>query len=862
SNYVIDYDSNHQPVSITDANNVKAEYTYDSRGNISQVVVTPSSGTGSVLTQNGYSGDGRFITTVTDERGKVTTYNYNSANGLLNYVNDANNNQTRYKYNVYKAITDIFADLDKDGTIDSNEAKVSYVYDSHRNLTQIVTRTTTYNLTYDPFGNVSGITVGSSSTPLAGYTYANYNGKLTRTDYANGMYVENVYDSLDRTVQIKYGGTVRYSVSYDKSGSVASIYDHENEIEYLYEYDRLGRLVRYYEFEDGEIRTVSAEQYDDKGRTSKITYKNDGYTARQTSYNYDNTGRVGSIILPGNEYEFLSYDTFGRQYFRSYYRNAQFVMGVTNGFEANYFNGASHTSSAINNITYNFYKNNSSLQYSYVYDNVGNITSVSAGQTQLAAYTYDGLNQLTQEVNNESGRRYVYEYDLGGNITSVKTYNGTVIENTDTYSYTDSNWQDKLTAFNGHTITYDDLGNPLSYYNGSSYTFTWKDGRKLATLSKGSTSVSYKYNSDGIRYEKTVNGVVHKYYLMGSTITAETIIDGNTTTYIEYFYDSTGPYGFSIDGTFYYYIKNLQGDVTQIRDENNNLIASYVYDAWGKVLTVTENNTSAIGAKNPIRYRGYYYDAESDLYYLNARYYDPQIRRFISSDSVDYLGYNGNYCGWNMYSYCGNNPIIRADYNGKWWIIVAIAVFVTGSCLAMSGCSKQNKNNYGNAYSYKDLKTSGGYYTPNCYAYAIGLKRAIQPGYFSGEALDTRYKYTIDYLVDLVCRDLKALGRGCRKLKSINDEIRSNEYRIAVRHGKSMYIWDKSTNKYRLVKSGGNYDYHFMVQLNDGTWSEKHGTAGSSIPHYHGETPDTLSWDLGNLIGYYNSDIRYLAITR
>ena len=118
---------------------------------------------------------------------------------------------------------------------------------------------------------------------------------------------------------------------------------------------------------------------------------------------------------------------------------------------------------------------------------------------------------------------------------------------------------------------------------------------------------------------------------MGSTITAETIIDGTNTTHIEYFYDSYGPYGFSIDGTFYYYVKNLQGDVTQIRDENNNLIASYVYDAWGKVLSVTENTTNSIGAKNSIRYRGYYYDTESNLYYLNARYYDPQIKRFISS---------------------------------------------------------------------------------------------------------------------------------------------------------------------------------------------------------------------------------------
>ena len=149
---------------------------------------------------------------------------------------------------------------------------------------------------------------------------------------------------------------------------------------------------------------------------------------------------------------------------------------------------------------------------------------------------------------------------------------------------------------------------------------------------------------------------------MGSTITAETIIDGNNTTKIEYFYDSYGPYGFSIDGTFYYYIKNLQGDVTQIRDENCALIASYVYDAWGKVLSITENTAYNIGATNAIRYRGYYYDTESSLYYLNARYYDPQIKRFLNPDAI--LGANGGVIGYNMYAYCNNDPVDCTDSTG------------------------------------------------------------------------------------------------------------------------------------------------------------------------------------------------------
>lgn len=692
SGYDITYNTTtHKPLAITDKNNVKATYGYDSYGNVTSVTVTPSSGSGSILTQTTYKNDGRFVETVTDERGKVTTYDYNTSTGLLNYVKDANNNQTQYKYNIFKAITDVFADIDKDGTADSNEAKVSYVYDNNRNLTQIVTRTTTYNLTYDSFGNVSTITVGSSSTPLVSYTYADHNGKLTGTTYANGTCVQNVYDALDRTVEIKYNGTVRYSVTYDKSGSVSSIYDHENEIEYLYEYDRLGRLIRYYEAEDGVIRTVSVEQYDDKGRTSKVTYKNDGYNARETSYNYDSTGRLYTINLPSNEYTYLGYDSFGRQNFRSYYKNAGFVMGITNGYESNTFSGASHTSSTINSVTYNFYINNTSLRYDYGYSNTGNITSVRRDSTLRSEYSYDSLNQLVYESNFEAGKRFIYEYDDGGNITSVRTLNSATyaLENTDTYSYTDTNWKDKLTAYNGVTITYDALGNPLSYYNGSSYTFTWKDGRRLATLNTGSTSVSYKYNSDGIRYEKTVNGVVHKYYLMGSTITAETIIDGTNTTHIEYFYDSYGPYGFSIDGTFYYYIKNLQGDVMQIRDENNNLIASYVYDAWGKVLSVTENNNSNIGAKNAIRYRGYYYDTESNLYYLNARYYDPQIKRFISADEADVVFASTEaLTDKNLFAYCDNNPIFRRDDDGDFWHIIAGAI-VGGICGAVSSIVDQ-----------------------------------------------------------------------------------------------------------------------------------------------------------------------------
>ena len=279
------------------------------------------------------------------------------------------------------------------------------------------------------------------------------------------------------------------------------------------------------------------------------------------------------------------------------------------------------------------------------------------------------------ENNPDTGKTYVYSYDTAGNILSAKTYAyttgalGTPLSE-DVYAYTDVNWGDKLTSYNGVSFTYDAQGNPLTYYNGENYTFTWQNGRQLASTSKGTTNVAYKYNSDGIRYEKTVNGVVHKYYLNGSTITAETIVNGNDVTYIEYFYDMLGAHSFSLNGTMYFYIKNLQGDVMHIATADNTIVASYTYDAWGNIESVTGTLADTVGTINPIRYRGYYYDNETELYYVSSRYYDAKIARFISADTTDVL--NATPMGVtdkNLYAYCDNNPVIRTDYGGDFWLV-------------------------------------------------------------------------------------------------------------------------------------------------------------------------------------------------
>ena len=113
-----------------------------------------------------------------------------------------------------------------------------------------------------------------------------------------------------------------------------------------------------------------------------------------------------------------------------------------------------------------------------------------------------------------------------------------------------------------------------------------------------------------------------------------------------------------------HYLKNIQGDVEEIVDKNGNSVVKYAYNEWGKLLSVTGSMAAAVGRINPIRYRGYYYDSETGYYYLQSRYYDPEIGRFINADTFATTNIVGLLSG-NMFAYCENNPVIYADYSGK-----------------------------------------------------------------------------------------------------------------------------------------------------------------------------------------------------
>ena len=322
---------------------------------------------------------------------------------------------------------------------------------------------------------------------------------------------------------------------------------------------------------------------------------------------------------------------------------------------------------------------------------------------------YDKLGQLVREDNTVIEKTYLYNYDLSGNITSVDKFelvpegkNPVVPDNPcipydpvnfyiyygrTQYTYGDS-WGDKLTYYNGYGITYDEIGNPLSYCNGSSYTFTWS-GRQMKTAKVYGLTYTFTYNDQGQRISKSYGNTTIQYYYDGDLLVMET--DGNYT--LVYLYDYAGsPVGMKYrtrwlpEGGWacYWYEKNLQGDIVGLYGDSGTKLVEYIYDAWGNP-TVTYLDGSTVSdalAKNPFMYRGYYYDSDLKMYNLKTRYYDPAVKRFISADNSDVLTATPDaLTDKNLYAYCDNNPVMRVDYGGEFWHIVvgaAIGALIGG----------------------------------------------------------------------------------------------------------------------------------------------------------------------------------------
>ncbi|MDR2525966.1 MAG: DNRLRE domain-containing protein, partial [Oscillospiraceae bacterium] len=629
----IEYDAHHNPIQITNSfgNEVAFEYL---NGQVTSQTTTDTATEKSMTESMTYIQGGNYLKTQTDASGGVTTYYYdnndNPTKGLVMKAKDPNNNETIYTYN---ANTDEL--LSTTGKSNASTS-VAMNFTTQDYLPKTVVRNgTTYSYDYDNRSRVTSAKIGTQ--PLVTNSY-DTRQRLSQQTFANGAAYQPVYDSRDRTVGERWNGTQIVSYSYNENDRLSQMTDFTGStpVTYKYDYAFLGRMNKI----TGSDGTQTLYDYDMSGALVDLTFQKNNEVIHQARYHRNEKGSQEDVILRslGNTALHFNYDCFDR------------LTGQSAGpiiSSRTYLETGNTTTNRVSEFKNE--KHNATLQqYGYTYDANGNITQITeAVADTTATYTYDGLSRLTGETGPAGS--YAYNYDAGGNLTSV-TQGGTVAHS---YTYGNTNWKDQLTAVNGDAITYDAVGNPLTF---AGYTFTWQRGRQLAGVSGNGVSISYTYDTAGRRTRQVVNGTTINYLYAGDLLMRRN--DG--TNILDFAYDANGStIGFKCNGTPYLYLRNLQGDVVGITDAAGNTVGSYTYDAWGNITAYS----GAMAGINPIRYRGYYQDPLTGWYFLNTRYYNPSWRRFLNADALFIAG-NDSINGSNMYAYCNGNPVMHIDPSG------------------------------------------------------------------------------------------------------------------------------------------------------------------------------------------------------
>ena len=530
---------------------------------------------------------------------------------------------------------------------------------------------------------------------------------LQRQTYGNGDYWANTYNTADELTKRYTNVTdtlgIGFELVYNSKGMLmqvlkkavtisgdsvtwGSLLGTEN---YVYDaYDRLIRTIR----TDGSYNLIGESRWtlDNNDNVTALTsrYVVNG-TLKTRIYNYTyNADQQPTQTTYSTIKETIGYDGFGRRSEKDVYRSDVLRLQTQYAYRNV---DSTYTTEQIAQLTHTY--NNTTLTHAYTYDANGNIlTDTVNGDT--IEYTYDALNRLTWEKNAAAELAWQYTYDLGGNILSKTEYtyvNGiTSNPQTITYTYGDSEWPDLLTAWNNQTITYDGIGNPTNYLGA---TLEWQGGRQLKGMTSGNNILSFAYNDSGLRTEKTITHAnsglseTKQYIWNGSRLVAEI---GEEYSFYFHYNGAGEMIGFtyrvedngsgSPDEAEHIFVKNQQGDVEKVlRPWDQAVVAEYSYDAWGNLL----DWSGPLAERNPIRYRGYYYDTETGFYYLQSRYYDPQTGRFINADGL--ITTSQGLMSYNMFAYCLDNPVNGVDKTGE--DVYGIGGSVSGGAGVGGGCS-------------------------------------------------------------------------------------------------------------------------------------------------------------------------------
>jgi len=643
-------------------------FTYDAFGNplTSQVQNADANPSYFIRGETSYTNDGNYVTEQKDARGKIVRTETDLQRGTTTSVTDAKGQTVTYEYDNLRRIVKTSANVGAEAGIATVHNE--YTYDAKRgNLVEIRHNTdgnaandVVYSFEQDALGRQTAVKVGNQTLSQSAYqndpTKPNF-GTLTATTYGNGAKISSRYDDFNRVTGVVYGEETapRYEYDYNAKGQVARVRDNLLNRTTQSEYDLANRPVRVKTSEDAKHVYTGQVAYDNVyGNLSEFTEKvGENRQEYGTKFGYDDENRPTSLTYSASGKEIgqstTTIDKLNRTTFSA-------VKLGSKTFTSEYhFAAGGYGTGSVTNLVSSITQPGCNCGYGY--DDNGNIASATLNG-KWTGYTYDALGQLIQ-VNDhsdtrsgENGTTWKYTYDLGGNILKKERFayaDTTTPLETVTYEYGDATWRDKLTAINGSTIRYDAIGNPLS---DGTWTYTWQNGRQLQKMQKSGVTAEFVYNADGLRVQKTVNGVATKYTLHGKNIVHMT----SGTDELYFFYDAQNrPAVVVYNGVPYAYVKSLQGDIVAILDENGNTVVSYGYDAWGALLWCTGELAETLGKVQPFRYRGYVFDEETGLYYLRSRYYNPQWGRFANADSI---------ITSNLFAYCHNEPVQFADFNG------------------------------------------------------------------------------------------------------------------------------------------------------------------------------------------------------
>lgn len=364
------------------------------------------------------------------------------------------------------------------------------------------------------------------------------------------------------------------------------------------------------------------------------------------TFNYDVFGRIVSIFANNTLLvKYVYEDSFTTNLIRIEYGNGTVTDCVDEPC-------------TVENVDINNYVTSSeevkTMDYTYEYDyNYDVISKIGQNGTDTS-YEYEN-GMLVKTIDSLNNSTYSYKYDDRGNIIekseTVKNPEGDVSDSQVNFVY-DNIWQDRIINDGMYSYEYDEIGNPIMY---KGWKLGWDNGRQLVSADNQDNNIVYAYNDNGIRISKFINGQEIKFVYADNKIVEQHDVNDLLFTYDENLELS----GVIINGTQYSYIKNIEGDVEKIVDNSGNVVVSYAYDPYGAVVSIAGELADTIGVINPIRYRSYYYDSETQLYYLQTRYYDPQNGRFINPD---------DFClveeGKSLYVYCNNNPVRYTDADG------------------------------------------------------------------------------------------------------------------------------------------------------------------------------------------------------